>query len=211
MKISFCLLIILSFAPVYSDSLLDPQVLGNSASSPSSQFKRAKRERPVYDFRIRDTIMVNVNIDDTIEFTKKQDYKRDKSWGARFKSLVDNFGGAAKASLPDLEIEAENEVKSDGKKTDGSKVRLEVPCEIIEILPHGDLVLEGSRRVNADDSVANVKVGGRVNPKFINPVTDIVMSESILQLQVSTDFEGPLADNQKDGFISKLLDKFKLF
>jgi len=211
MKISFYLIVIMSFGQVYSDSLLDPQVLSNAASSPSSQFKRAKRERPVYDFRLRDTIMVNVNIDDTIEFSKKQDYKRDKTWGAQFASLIDNFGGATKTSLPILEIEAENVVKSNGKKTDGSKIRLDVPCEIIEILPHGDLVLEGSRRVNADDSVANVRVGGRVNPKYIDPATDIVMSESILQLQVSTDFEGPLAENQKDGFISKLLEKFKLF
>ena len=155
--------------------------------------------------------MVNVNVDDTIEFSKKQDYKSDRTWGTAFKSLVDNFGGAQKKSLPDIELESENESKSDGKKRDGSKVRLDVPCEIIEILPHGDLVIEGARTISADETLVNVRVGGRVNPKYIDPVTDVVVSESILQLQVKTDFEGPLADNEKRGIISKLLDKFKLF
>lgn len=210
MRIALMLLIV-GIGNLFSDSLLDPQVLSNAASSPSSQFKRTKRERPTYDYRIHDTIMVNVNIDDTIEFTKKQDYKRDKSWATEFKSWIDNFGGATKPSLPKFEVESENEVKSDGKKRDGSRVRLDVPCEIIEILPHGDLVLEGSRNISSDDTQAMVRVGGRVNPKYINPLTDVVVSESILDLQVKTDFEGPLADNQKHGFISKLLSKFKLF
>jgi len=211
MKLSQVLCLVIICGGLNADSLLDPQVLSKQGSSPSSQFKKAKRERPTYDYRVHDTIMVNVSVDDTIEFSKKQDYKRDNSWGTEFKSFIDNFGGAAKPSLPKVELESQSEVKANGKKTDGSKVRLNVPCEIIEILPQGDLVIEGARTISSDSTLATVRIGGRVNPKYINQVTDVVDSESILDLQVKTDFEGPLADNQKRGFIGKLLDKFKLF
>ena len=211
MRFIIVLMLIMSFGAICADSLLDPQVISNTASSPSSQFKRAKRQRPTYDYRLHDTIMVNVNINDTIQFTKQQDYRRDKTWANEFRTFVDNFGGAAKQSLPAIELQAQNQVRTNGQKRDGSRVRLDVPCEIIEILPHGDLLIEGSRNISSDESVAEIRVGGRVNPKYINQLTDIILSESILNLRVKTDFDGPLADNQKRGFISKLLSEFKIF
>jgi len=159
MKLSQVLCLVIICGGLNADSLLDPQVLSKQGSSPSSQFKKAKRERPTYDYRVHDTIMVNVSVDDTIEFSKKQDYKRDNSWGTEFKSFIDNFGGAAKPSLPKVELESQSEVKANGKKTDGSKVRLNVPCEIIEILPQGDLVIEGARTISSDSTLATVRIG----------------------------------------------------
>jgi flagellar basal body L-ring protein FlgH len=194
-----------------ADSLLDQPVISTPASSPSSPFKLQPRQRPIYDFRLHDTIMVNVNIDDTIQFSKKQDTKRDSSWAMSFKALIDNFGGAKKSSLPAIDFGSSGENKTKGDKKDGSKIRLDVPCEVIEILPSGDLVIDGIRLVKADENNVTVKVGGRVNPKYIDPLTDAVQSEKILMLEVKTDFEGPLADNEKRGFVSKFLDRFKVF
>jgi flagellar L-ring protein precursor FlgH len=194
-----------------ADSLMDQPVLDSAKSSPTSPYKARPRARQNFDFRIHDTITVNVNIDDTISFTKKQDYKRDTSWALGFKSLIDNFSGVQKASLPDLEVESEGQSKSTGQKQEGSQVRLDVPCEIIEILPQGDLVIEGIRTVRAGTNQAEVRVGGRVNPKYINIASDTVMSERILQLEVKTDYAGPLADNEKRGLLSKLMDKLKVF
>lgn len=196
----------------HADSLLDAPVLNNAqTSSPSSPFVARPRERPIYDFRVHDTITVNVNIDDTIEFSKKQDTKNDTTWALQFKNFIDNFGGAVKPSLPYIDIKSKNERKTKGSKQDGSKVRLDVPCEIIEILPTGDLIVEGIRTIQAANDHATVRIGGRINPKYIDDRTDSVLSERILQLEVKTDYSGPLADNEKRGFVSKILDKFKIF
>jgi flagellar basal body L-ring protein FlgH len=196
----------------FSDSLLDSPVLNNTqASSPGSPYVARARERPVYDFRVHDTIMVNVNINDTIQFSKKQDTKNDTNWALQFKNFIDNFGGAVKPSLPYFDIKAKSERKTKGSKQDSSKVRLDVPCEIIEILPTGDLVIEGFRTVHAANDHATVRLGGRINPKYIDAINDSVLSERILQLEVKTDYTGPLADNEKRGFVSKILDKFKIF
>lgn len=196
----------------WADSLLDSPVLNNAnSSSPSSPFIPRPRQRPTYDFRVHDTITVNVNIDDTIEFSKKQDTKNDTTWALQFKNFIDNFGGAVKPSLPYIDVKSKNERKSKGSKQDGSKVRLDVPCEVIEILPTGDLIVEGFRTIQAGENNATVRIGGRVNPKYIDERNDTVFSERILQLEVKTDYQGPLADNEKRGFVSKVLDKFKIF
>lgn len=204
------ILLLLFLNPLYqgfTDSLLKNDLF----SSPTSQYKKNKRKRPSYDFRIHDTITVNVNIDDTIQFSKKQDYKRDLTWAAAFKNFITHFGGQNKKELPNVEVEASNEFKSKGQKQDGSKVRIDIPCEIIEIYPNGDLSIDGFRQIQADENHAAVKLQGRVNPKYIDPINDVVLSERILELKVVTDFEGPLADNEKRGFITRLLDKFKIF
>lgn len=205
------LILALTWLPVTADSLMDQPVLNSTQSSPASPYKALPRARQTFDFRIHDTITVNVNIDDTISFTKKQDYKRDTSWALGFKSLIDNFAGVQKTSLPDVEVESEGESKTTGQKQEGSQIRLDVPCEIIEILPQGDLVIEGVRIVKAGANEAEVRVGGRVNPKYIDITSDTVMSERILQLEVKTNYAGPLADNEKRGFLSKLMDSIKIF
>jgi len=208
MKITVLLFAIFALlSSAYTDSLLK----NGKFASPVKQYKKTKRKRPTYDFKIHDTVMVNVNIDDTIQFSKKQDYKRDVTWLNAFKNYITHFGGVNAAGLPNVELESKNQFKSKGQKQGTSKIRLEIPCEIIEILPNGDLVLDGARSIKADETNATIRLGGRVNPKYISSATDIVYSERILSLKVLTDFEGPLGDNEKRGFVTRFLDKFKIF
>jgi len=174
--------------------------------SPSKHYTKALRK-----FKKHDTVMVNVNIDDTIRFSKKQDTKSDVTWLNAFKSYITHFGGVNAKQLPNVEIEGSSQRKSNGTKTGTNRIRLEVPCEVIEVLANGDLVLGGARTINADDSNATVRVGGRVSPMYVSQQTHSVLSERILELNVKTDFKGPLRDSEKRGFITRLLDKFKIF
>ncbi len=206
-KIALFLALIALIGSGHADSLLKNEKFG----SPVKQYKKTKRKRPTYDFKVHDTVMVNVAIDDTIQFSKKQDYKRDVTWLNAFKNYITHFGGVNASALPNVELEAKNQFKSKGQKQGTSKIRLEIPCEIIEILPNGDLVLDGARSIKADETNATIRLGGRVNPKYISSATDIVYSERILSLKVLTDFQGPLGDNEKRGFVTRFLDKFKIF
>jgi len=194
-------LALLSCFSLSADSLLNR---GDESTSP---YKKRPRARIVYDYRVHDTIILDISIKDTLEFTKKHDTKRDLSWGAKIKNFITHFGGQNETGLPNVEIESKNEFKSDGKKKDGSNVRLKIPAEVIELLPNGDLVLEAKRTIWISEDSATVRVGGRVNPKFIE--NDAVAGENMLQLAVSTESKGPLSDNEKRGFISRFLDKFK--
>lgn len=195
------ILFLCSVGLLQADSLLRNEKFG----APMAPYKRSE-----YVYKVRDTITVNVSIDDTIQFSKKQDYKRDVSWLNAFKSFITHFGGVNQTQ-PNVELESSNEFKSNGQKQGTSRIRLEVPCEVVEIMPNGDLVIDGTRTIKADENNAMIRIGGRVNPKYISPLTDSVFSERILGLDVKTFFEGPLADNEKRGFLGKILDKFKLF
>ena len=192
-----------------ADSLLDKPALNSPKTSPSSPYKRFTRQRPVFDYRLHDPITVNVNISDSVSFNKILDTKNDNSWLFDVKNIFDNFDGKQK-SFTVADIESSGENKSRGQKQETSRMRLDISCEVIEILPNGDLVLDGIRTIRSDENEVTVRVGGRVNPKYVNPKTDIVMSERIMQLDVKTIFDGPLADNEKRGWLSKILSKIKI-
>ncbi len=192
-----------------ADSLLDKPALNSPKTSPSSPYKRFTRQRPVFDYRVHDPITVNVNISDSVSFNKILDTKRNNSWLFDVKNIFDNFDGKQK-SFTVADIESSGENKSRGQKQETSKMRLDISCEVIEILPNGDLVLDGIRTIRSDENEVTVRIGGRVNPKYVNPKTDIVMSERIMQLDVKTIFDGPLADNEKKGWLSKILSKIKI-
>lgn len=195
----------LVFAPIHADSLLGKA----KTKSQSSPYNKKKRDRKTYDYQVGDTVIMNISIKDTWEFTRKFDTKRDMSWAAKFKSFITHFGGATKKSPPDVQFEASNEKKTDGKSREESKVRFKIPAEVIEIMPNGDLVLDAARNVNLSQDAALVRVGGRVNPKYIKE--DMVDSDNILQLHVKTIGDGPLNDNRKRGFIIKFLEQFRPF
>ncbi len=186
-----------------ADSLLD-----QGRSNPASYYTPEKRPRPTYDFQLHDTILVDISILDTIEFAKKIGTDRQLSFGAKLKSFITDFK-TTKAQLPDISIETDDQYDAKGNKTDLSKVRIQIPAEVIEILPNGDLVIDATRTVWSGEDAANVRMGGRVNPKYI--LKDMVRSDKILGLYVNTDSEGPLTDNQKRGMITKFFQSFRLF
>jgi flagellar basal body L-ring protein FlgH len=208
-RLSVLLIVALSMLSMgFADSLLK----NNKSSSPTKQYKLNNiKKRPKYPFKLRDTVMVNVAIDDTIQFSKKHDIKKDITWLNAFKNYITHFGGTNPSALPRVEFEAKNQSKAKGSKQETSKIRLEIPCEIIEILPNGDLVLDGSRTIRADESNATIRLGGRLNPKYVSTVTDTVFSERILSLKVITDFQGPMRDSERRGWLSRIFDKIKIF
>ena len=202
-----CLMLLLSTcAVVQADSLLQSDVV----SSPASSYTMQVREKPPYPYKLRDTIMMNITIKDSLEFTSKLDTKRDLGWAARIKNFITHFGGENKSEMPNVEFEAKGQLKSDGKSKEEKNILFRIPAEIIDILPNGDLVLDAARTVQISDDTAVVRVGGVASPSNISPGKEI-MSEWIKQLYIKTDSDGPLSDNRKRGFIIKFLEKFRLF
>ncbi|MBF0244873.1 MAG: flagellar basal body L-ring protein FlgH [Planctomycetes bacterium] len=194
------LLSILSFA--CADSLL-----GNGASNPASPYQRTERP-PTYAYKLHDTIIIDISIQDTLKFTKKLETDRQVDNKTTFKKLTAYFGKGP-TELPGIDYSKESQYGAESKKEEGQKVSLKIPAEVVDLLPNGDLVLDATRVVHISKDSANVSMGGRVNPKYI--FNDMVGSDKILGLYVRTEANGPMADNEHRGFLQRFFDKFKLF
>ena len=81
---------------------------------------------------------------------------------------------------------------------------------IADVLPNGNLVLEGARRVSFSGETQLVVLRGIVRPADVSPV-NTVLSTNIAEARLEFLSEGELSSAQKRGWLSKLYQALRPF
>ena len=78
------------------------------------------------------------------------------------------------------------------------------------VLPNGNLLIEGKRSIFINDEKKNIVITGIVRPEDIS--TDNTVSSSyVADAQITYEGFGPLTDKTKPGFLSRVLDWIPIF
>ncbi len=104
-------------------------------------------------------------------------------------------------------------VQSDyGSKFDGSgstarsgALTAFITARIVQILPGGNLVIEGNREVRINNENQIITLTGTVRPRDISP-DNIVQSTYIADARISYSGSGVLNDQQRPGWLARILD-----
>lgn len=81
---------------------------------------------------------------------------------------------------------------------------------VADVLPNGNLVIEGARQIRFSGETQYVVLRGLVRPEDIS-VSNTVLSSNIADASVEFYSEGNLTDAQKRGWLSKLYEKLRPF
>ena len=81
-----------------------------------------------------------------------------------------------------------------------------VTTRVSEVLPNGDLVLEGVREIVVNGDRQMVLLTGIVRPEDIGP-SNVVLSPVVGQLRIQYFGEGLMKDSLEPGWITKILNK----
>ncbi len=81
-----------------------------------------------------------------------------------------------------------------------------VTARVAEVLPSGDLVLEGVREIDINGDRQIVVLTGIVRPSDIGP-TNVVLSPAVGQLRIRYFGRGLIKDNLKPGWLVRILNK----
>lgn len=81
---------------------------------------------------------------------------------------------------------------------------------VTDVLPNGNLVIEGARRVTFSGETQYVVLHGLVRPEDISSGNTVV-SSNVADARVEFVSEGNLTDAQKRGWLSKLYEKLRPF
>lgn len=76
-------------------------------------------------------------------------------------------------------------------------------ARVVEVLPNGDLVLEGVKDVAVNNERHHLTLRGVVRPRDISP-NNLVLSTSIAHMEVVFDGQGIVSDANEPGFFYKL-------
>ncbi|MBI4806198.1 MAG: flagellar basal body L-ring protein FlgH [Desulfovibrio sp.] len=221
--------------PSPMSSLTPPVMQAPSPSvNPGSLYSQAAQPNYLYEDnrarRIGDIVMVNV-----VEKSNAKNKSKTKSNGKNTMDMnVNNYfnqhsmtpipgnsllkgatgldlagavgmQGYVGTGTPIVNTSRNNQFDSDGETSRESTVTYTIGCRVVNILPGGVMQVEGARQVRVNDDTQIMVVRGLLRPMDVGP-DNTVSSTSLAEAQVDMFGTGVLADRQKPGWLSRILD-----
>lgn len=190
----------------------EPEPMNN----PGSLFAASDSEYLFDDNRARrigDIVVVTVS--ETSKGKHTSDSKAEKTndtslgvtaFDAGIATAVDPFnmkGGAGNTPL--IGSATSNKFKSTGETKNESTLSASVACRVVRILPGNVMQVEGARQVRINDETQVLVVRGLLRHRDIGP-TNTVASNYLADAHIEVYGRGILADKQRPGWLSRVLD-----
>ena len=103
-----------------------------------------------------------------------------------------------------LTLGSENNTKGNGSIERTHSATTTLACLVTEVLPNGNLVIEGTRDVRTSDEVLQLMLAGVVRPQDVNSDNQI-SSRLIANAEISVKGRGIISRTQKPGVITQIL------
>jgi flagellar L-ring protein precursor FlgH len=160
--------------------------------------------------QIGDILTVSVRITDNAKFENETQRSRKNTEDS---GVTDYIGtktlgaSAAKAILPGRILTADSTASSEGKGTIDRKEELltNVAAVVTQVLPNGNLVVEGKQEVRVNFEVRELIVAGIVRPEDIQS-DNTIDSTKIAEARIAYGGRGQLSDVQQPRYGQQVLD-----
>ena len=119
-------------------------------------------------------------------------------------------GPVASPALPSLSVNGTNAFTGGGTITNNQTITGRAAVQVTDVLPNGNLVIEGLREISFSKERQFASLHGIVRPYDIQP-DNTVDSTNIAAAQIDIVSEGSLTDAQKKGWLLKLNDTINPF
>lgn len=107
--------------------------------------------------------------------------------------------------LPNWGVNVEHEHESDGRTRRQNRLTLIVSCVVTDVLPNGNVRIEGSKTVTVNREDTRLLLSGQVRALDVSPA-NTVTSNQIANAVVELKGHGPLWNNERRGFFTRLFD-----
>jgi len=109
-----------------------------------------------------------------------------------------------------VDLSSENTFSGSGSISTEGELKAEVAAVVKEVLPNGNLLVEGTREIVINGEKQIIYVKGIVRPVDITP-QNTVLSINLAEGEIRYEGKGMISRQQKPGFLSRLLDWLWIF
>jgi flagellar L-ring protein precursor FlgH len=159
--------------------------------------------------RVGDIVTVVITEQASASKEASTDTKRSSSAGASMNNLLglENKGIFNSMDLSNL-IKAgyDSTYDGSGKTTRNENLQASITARIMEVLPNGNLMIEGRRNVKVNNEDQEIVLEGTVRPRDIG-ANNVVNSIHIADARISYTGKGVVSDRQRPGWLMTLLEK----
>ncbi|MGB0679964.1 MAG: flagellar basal body L-ring protein FlgH [Polyangiales bacterium] len=141
------------------------------------------------------------------------EYTRDFEAGIGMPKFL-GIMGAMQNFYPDLDPEnlvrllSDTSFDADGETERGSRMRANLSVRVKKQLPNGDLFVEGTKITQVNNEQLQIYISGVVRPQDINQDNE-VLSSRVADAEIQFAGQGNLSDNQRKGWLVRMLGKMR--
>jgi flagellar L-ring protein precursor FlgH len=159
--------------------------------------------------QVGDILTVRVKIDDKAKVENETQRRRTAGDEAGVKDFLGKTAlpGLIKAQVPSTLIATESVTSMDGKGTTDRKdeIATNIAGVVTQVLPNGNLVIEGRQEVRVNFEVRELVVAGVVRPEDIES-DNTIESTKIAQARIAYGGRGQLTDMQQPRYGQQVMD-----
>ncbi len=161
---------------------------------------RARRVNDLVTVRVVESVSAVGSADSTLDKESKASGALTKLFGAetKFPGWLDPTSLAAGASNTSF--------KGGGQTQRAGELTATISSRVVEVLPNGDLALEGVREVDINGDLQIIVLSGVVRTADIGP-GNVVPSTAIGQMRIRYFGRGLIKDNLQPGWVVRILNK----
>jgi len=119
--------------------------------------------------------------------------------------LLFNPRTAEDADDVSFEMKSSKENMANGNAKRDTVFQARLTAEVVEVLPNGNVVLEGTKEIVRDDEIHRVSFSGIARQEDVN-LDNTIYSERIANMKLRFEPEGAISAAGKRGWASKILD-----
>ena len=194
--VAFGILVLVIVPSVSAESLFDPR---------GASLFRDHRANMVGDVV---TIIVTESTSAENEGKSEFEKKIGITGGVRVEGFLDyifpNFYHPLEP-IKKMDIDPADKYGGSGKTSEGNKFTTRMSATVIEVLPNGNLVLEGSRKIKVNEENQELVFKGTVRPEDVSP-QNTVMSTQVADIEIFYKGKGPVAQHNKPGLLTKIFN-----
>ncbi|QJT10611.1 flagellar basal body L-ring protein FlgH [Oceanidesulfovibrio marinus] len=169
--------------------------------------------------RVGDIVLVNVveNSSSTLTATTNSEKKSSMDFGVQSAFLRKSVGVGELlgvdpldmkgnvGSTPIIQFNSDDKFEGDGDTSRTADISATVGARVVKVLPGGLMQIEGGREVRINDETQLLVVRGLVRPRDIGP-DNSVLSSQLADAFIEIYGKGVLADRQKPGWLTRIID-----
>lgn len=198
------LFILFAVATVASTPILRGDSLWTAGGSDRSMFADHKAART------GDIITIVVSESVNAQSSQSTKSNRDSSITDAVQSFLYPATGLHKGALPSIQLGGKAAYNGGGDISNNQSLASRAAALVTDVLPNGNLVIEGVRVVTFSGETQYVVLHGLVRPDDVAS-GNTVQSSNIAEARVEFLTEGALTDAQKRGWLAKLYEKLRPF
>ena len=160
--------------------------------------------------RIGDILTVIITIDDSAKISNATSRKRSAGNEA---NIGTSLGSVFGTNIPGVDVDATGGISTGGSMTDGGNgsvnrsesLQTNVAVVVTQVLPNGNLVIEGRQEVRVNFEIRDLIIAGIVRPEDIGS-DNTIMSEKIAEARIAYGGRGQITDVQQPRYGQQIAD-----